>query len=148
MKSDKKIRKILYLYFCSDFYLFFVQFSTCPFILSVESENTGQIVLTCFVLTLRAVYGTRGFCFQILKFPFFGQILFFFFWGGGGGGSSLVPVPLFFKCRIGKCGPNSPNLHCIYPTRGVRVGVDLFLNLEMSRRALSLLLFRFLFCSV
>ena len=27
-----------------------------PFILSVESENTGLIVLTCFVLILRAVY--------------------------------------------------------------------------------------------
>ena len=35
-----------YLYFCSDFFFFLgggggVQFRTCPFILSVESENTG-----------------------------------------------------------------------------------------------------------
>ena len=49
-----------YLYFWSDFSLFFfLWFSLVPVPLffSVESENTVQIVLNGFVLTLSAIYG-------------------------------------------------------------------------------------------
>ena len=59
----------------------------------VESENAVQIALTCFALTLRAVYRYAWNFFFFLKngyiragviFIFVPIFFFFFFYGGGG----------------------------------------------------------------
>ena len=79
------------------FHFFFgvggVQFKTCPFILSVESENTGQIVLT-FYWPYARYTGTRGFFLNPeisgLALSFILVQFYFFF-------SIWVLVPLFFS---------------------------------------------------
>ena len=75
---------------------FFFSLVPVPFF-TVGFENAVQIALTCFVLTLRAVYGYACFFFfEIWKCPggrnlYFWSDFSFFWW------FSLVPVPLFFS---------------------------------------------------